>query len=282
MLELLTGCLQDGQSGDHDLGDLVERYEDEPDSLKPEIDPVVENGFDDVIDRLSGLSLQCVRFKPKLRPTTATLIEELASTLAVMEGRESSSGKSDGRPKTADNESGAASPESELGLASFTIPSRIGESESNELQQQIQQLVPDFDEFYPKGIISYATGRRSACDVEGAGPGLYKAAAVIKALFKSDIPCFSGMMIPCGRNWREYFFRLEHADARVLVVLLSKAFFKSIPCLKEVHKAIEKKLVIVPVRVYKSGKGAIDIARDRKSIQRPASRAKLLNIIFIM
>jgi serine/threonine protein kinase len=91
MLELITGCLQEGQSGDRTLGDLVERYEEEPDSLKDQdVDPVVGNGFYDVIDRLSSLSKQCVSFKPKDRPTTATLIDELASTLAVMEGRESS------------------------------------------------------------------------------------------------------------------------------------------------------------------------------------------------
>ena len=71
-------------------------------------------------------------------------------------------------------------------LAAFTIPSRIGASESNALQQQIQNLVPTvFNEFYPEVIISYATGRRPGPtgDVEGAGPGLYKAADVIKALF---------------------------------------------------------------------------------------------------
>ena len=92
MLELLTGCLQEGQSGDRSLGDIVERYEDEPDSLKDQdVDPMVENGFDDVIDRLSNLSMKCISSRPKSRPTTATLIDELASTLAVMEGRESSS-----------------------------------------------------------------------------------------------------------------------------------------------------------------------------------------------
>jgi serine/threonine protein kinase len=92
MLELLTGCLQEGQSGDRSLGDIVERYEDEPDSLKDQdVDPMVENGFDDVIDRLSNLSMKCISSRPKSRPTTATLIDELVSTLAIMKGRESSS-----------------------------------------------------------------------------------------------------------------------------------------------------------------------------------------------
>ena len=84
------------------------------------------------------------------------------------------------------------------------IPTRIGASESNDVQHQIQQLVPtDFDGFNPEVIISYATGRRPASDVEGAGPGMLAAAEVIKALFKSEIPCFSGLMTPAGVNWRE-------------------------------------------------------------------------------
>jgi len=91
MLELMTGCLQEGQSGDRSLGDIVERYEEKPELLKEQdVDPIVGNGFDDVIDRLSSLSIKCISFKPKDRPTTAALIDELASTLAVMEGRESS------------------------------------------------------------------------------------------------------------------------------------------------------------------------------------------------
>ena len=163
------------------------------------------------------------------------------------------------------NESSVATPEP--GRAGFTIPIRIGQIESNGVQQQIQQLVPtDFNTFYPKVIISYATGRRSTGDVEGAGPGLYIAAEVIKALFKSEIPCFSGLMTPAGRDWKEYFLRLDHANARVLVTLLSKAFFQSIACLKEVHDAIEKGLVIIPVRVEESESGAIDIARDMASM----------------
>ena len=73
-------------------------------------------------------------------------------------------------------------------------------------------------------------------------------------------------MTQAANNWQEYFLRLEHANARVLVTLLSKAFFQSIACLKEVHDAIEKGLVIIPVRVEESESGAIDIARDMASM----------------
>ena len=91
MLELLTGCLQEGQSGDRTLGDLVERYKEQPpDSLKDQdIDPVAGNGFDDVIDRLSSLSMQCVSFKPKDHPTTATLIDELVACIPFIISRNS-------------------------------------------------------------------------------------------------------------------------------------------------------------------------------------------------
>ena len=167
--------------------------------------------------------------------------------------------------KPADNESGVAPPKP--GLAGFTIPNRIGLRDSNAVQQLIQKLATtDFDGFYREVIISYATGQGPASDVTGAGPGIFIAAAVIEALFKSDIPCFSGLMTPAGMNWKEYFLRLDHAKARVLVVLLSKAFFQSIACFKEVHDAIKKKLVIIPVRVEESEIGAIDIARDMESM----------------
>jgi hypothetical protein len=73
-------------------------------------------------------------------------------------------------------------------------------------------------------------------------------------------------MTQAGNNWEEYFLRLEHANARVLVVLLNKAFFQSIACLKEVHEAIQNKLVIIPVRVEESGSRAIDISRDTESM----------------
>jgi hypothetical protein len=73
----------EGQSGDRTFGDIVERYEEEPDYLKDrDVGPVVGNGFDDVIDRLSSLSRQGISFKLKDGPTTATLID------AYLDGRD--------------------------------------------------------------------------------------------------------------------------------------------------------------------------------------------------
>ena len=138
------------------------------------------------------------------------------------------------------------------------------------MQQQIQNLITTaFDGFYPKVIISYATEQRPGPtgDAEGAGPGMLIAAEVITAFFKEDIPCFSGLMTQAGNNWHEFLLRIAHPNARFLIVLLSKAFFRSTACLKEVHKAIEKGLVIIPVRVEEPERRAsIDIARDTESL----------------
>ena len=77
---------------------------------------------------------------------------------------------------------------------------------------------------------------------------------------------FSGLMTPVGMNWKEYFLCLENANARLLVALLSKTFFQSITCLKEVYGVIRKGLVIIPVWVEESENEAVDIARDLKSM----------------
>jgi hypothetical protein len=89
MLELITGCLQVGQSGDRSYGDLVDRYEEEPSSLKDtDVDPKVGNQLDEVVDQLTTLALKCVQPKPRNRPSTEAIINDLASVLAVMEGRQ--------------------------------------------------------------------------------------------------------------------------------------------------------------------------------------------------
>jgi len=93
MLELITGCLQEGLSRDRSsFGDLVERYEDEPCRLKnTDVDPSVGHAWDEVIDPLTTLALACVQTKPRDRPSADRIIKELASILAVMEGRENDS-----------------------------------------------------------------------------------------------------------------------------------------------------------------------------------------------
>jgi predicted DNA-binding WGR domain protein len=150
----------------------------------------------------------------------------------------------------------------------FYVPRTIGIQDSNILQRELQNLVfsevSHFDDFYPEVIISYATGKRSN-DCIGAGPGMYIAAGVIKSLFQSGIPCFSGLMTPAGTDWRQYSLRFyaDRAKAKVLIILLSKAFFESMACLREVNYAIETGVEIIPVRIEDCSS---DVARDRNAM----------------
>jgi hypothetical protein len=96
----------------------------------------------------------------------------------------------------------------------------------NILGKYLEEENLTFRSFYPKVIVSYATGRRENHDTLGAGPGMSYASLVIQTLFKNGCPCISGLMIPAGTNWETYFLRIggSRSQARVLVVLLTEAF----------------------------------------------------------
>jgi hypothetical protein len=73
-------------------------------------------------------------------------------------------------------------------------------------------------------------------------------------------------MIPAGTNWEKHFLRINgrQSQAKVLVVLLTQAFFRSIPCLNEVYAAIKKgDVYIIPIRV---DSGDYDISRDKEQM----------------
>ena len=134
----------------------------------------------------------------------------------------------------------------------LSVPSRITEADAQTTKQQARGLVPaghNFTEFYPEVILSYASGRRTDMDCEGAGPGLYYAFGFLKLLSQVDIPAFSGLTVPAGSDWKAFMLRLEgrKANAKVLVVLLTAAFFQSKACLDEVSTAIENKIPLLPV-----------------------------------
>ena len=86
MLELLTGCLQFNQSKDKAFDDLTERYEDEADALKMDVDGQAGQTWAVALDDLVKLALGCVKQKPKQRPTTEKILEQLSSVLAMMRG----------------------------------------------------------------------------------------------------------------------------------------------------------------------------------------------------
>jgi hypothetical protein len=94
-------------------------------------------------------------------------------------------------------------------------------------------------------------------------PGQNEMGIVSYSLYKNGYPCISGLMIP-GTKWEPYcLIAGSRSRARVLGVLLTEAFFQSIPGLNEVFATIEKgDIYIIPIRVDDSGDS--DISRDKE------------------
>eukprot|EP01050_Picozoa_sp_SAG11_P011554 SAG11_NODE_1232_length_5452_cov_73.066131_3_plen_462_part_00 len=128
---------------------------------------------------------------------------------------------------------------------------------SNAVQAVVQALIPPggVAGFWPTVVLTYATGRRrGSADAEGAGPGMYFAAAMVAALAQAGFPCFSGLCIPGGVDWKTFLPRLQlkrikRAKAKVLVVLQSAPLYDSAPCLLEIFTALENGVTIIPVRL---------------------------------
>ena len=80
---------------------------------------------------------------------------------------------------------------------------------------------------------------------------MMQAAAITHALHRAGIACASGLCVPPGANWKDFLPKIDGRFSRceVLIVLLSPAFYRSHPCLLEVHAAVQaKKMVILPLR----------------------------------
>ena len=133
----------------------------------------------------------------------------------------------------------------------FMVPPIITEEMAQKRKSYVRSLVPRgtaFDRYYPEAVISYATGRREQ-DCQGAGPGMYYAAGFISFLDQCGVQCFSGLHVPPGTDWKVFMLRLKgrHAKAKVLIVLKTKSFYESAPCLKELSCAIDKKIPVIPI-----------------------------------
>ena len=123
--------------------------------------------------------------------------------------------------------------------------------EANRLQRTLQSLMnKPWRKWFPRVAVSYATGHREGVDAAGAGPGMMRAAAVMHALHNNGIPCANGLCVPAGVNWKEFLTKInsDNAQCEVLIVLLSRAFYGSSPCLKEVDAAMQRGLEIYPLR----------------------------------
>ena len=107
----------------------------------------------------------------------------------------------------------------------WRFPGRVTTVMSNQVQSVVQSLIPagGIEAFWPMVVLSYATGSRHEVDAQGAGPGMYFAAATIVALARAGFPCFSGLCIPGGVDWKVFLPRLQlklikRARAMVLIV----------------------------------------------------------------
>jgi hypothetical protein len=133
----------------------------------------------------------------------------------------------------------------------FMVPPSITEEMAQKRKSYVRSLLPRgtaFDRYYPEVVISYATGRREQ-DCQGAGPGMYYAVGFISFLDQCGVQCFSGLHVPPGTDWKVFMLRLKgrHAKAKVLIVLKTKSFYESAPCLKELSCAIDQKIPVIPI-----------------------------------
>eukprot|EP00930_Biecheleria_cincta_P047174 TRINITY_DN3264_c0_g2_i2.p1 TRINITY_DN3264_c0_g2~~TRINITY_DN3264_c0_g2_i2.p1 ORF type:complete len:1048 (+),score=194.42 TRINITY_DN3264_c0_g2_i2:117-3260(+) len=142
---------------------------------------------------------------------------------------------------------------------SFAIKPSISEDDANELQEEIQAIFHQFytqagydqpDSVYPPVVISYATGMRGD-DGKGAGPGLMWAQSLQKALFEEGIPSFTGLLIKGGMDWKKFQLRIARRGkpmCKVMIAMLSKAYFNSFACLDEVALAASTEVPVLPLR----------------------------------
>ena len=144
-------------------------------------------------------------------------------------------------------------PESWNAEERFAVPDVVTEQMTQVVKSGVLALLPQgmqFQDFYPEVVISYASGRRLGQDCDGAGPGMYYAAGILKILHERGVRCFSGLHVPPGTDWEVFMLRLNsrRAQAKVLIVVLTAALFDSKPCLKELNAAIKKGIPVLPIR----------------------------------
>ena len=80
---------------------------------------------------------------------------------------------------------------------------------------------------------------------------MLQAATISHALYNAGIACASGLCVPAGNDWKDFLPKIDSrcSKCEVLIVLLSPAFYRSHPCLLEVHKATKaKRMDIIPLR----------------------------------
>ena len=80
---------------------------------------------------------------------------------------------------------------------------------------------------------------------------MLQAATITQALHNAGIACASGLCVPSGNDWKDFLPKIDSrfSKCEVLILLLSPAFYRSQPCLLEIHKAAKaKRMVMIPLR----------------------------------
>ena len=110
-------------------------------------------------------------------------------------------------------------------------------------------VVGAVDSFYPKVLVTYATGHRKGKDASGCGLGMKFAKMIVDALQGAGIDTFSGLHVGVGTDWKVFLDKLggRFAECKVLVVVVTPALFQSKPCLEEIFTAQKKKVRVLPV-----------------------------------
>eukprot|EP00937_MAST-01D_sp_MAST-1D-sp2_P008239 g8239.t1 len=137
------------------------------------------------------------------------------------------------------------------------LPARIEASDGERVRQLMQDMVPpesraprgSIQEFYPKVLITYATGGRPGVDAPGTGPGMYYALWLAMLLQERSVDCFSGLCVPAGTDWRMFIDKLggRFSECTHLIVVHTDALYDSRPCLQEIFTAVDNDRQILPV-----------------------------------
>ena len=65
---------------------------------------------------------------------------------------------------------------------------------------------------------------------------------LVKMLTAVNIPSMTGLHVPVGVDWKTFIEKLHgrFSEAKVMIVVVTPAYFKSKPCLQELFFALEK------------------------------------------
>jgi hypothetical protein len=151
----------------------------------------------------------------------------------------------------------AIQPEDGASSTMRSIPDTIDASCGEELRAQLRRGVPsDVMDYFPCWATSYATGARPGVDAQGCGPGMWLNVQLVQRAVAAGLQVpMTGMLFATG-DWKAYMLRLKKKDCKMmgqtpavaLVVLLTKAPFRSGPCLDEIAVARANKMTVILLR----------------------------------